>query len=75
MLAQEIAANRYKMLLRGLAPAPAPAPTRPETSETQAQSHTINFTPSGARVPTDGGKQQMCSCLPDGPGINNHFRH
>ena len=73
VLAQEIAANRYKMLLRGLAP--APAPTRPETPETVAQSHTINFTPSGARVPTDGGKHQMGSCLPDGPGINNHFRH
>ena len=45
ILDQEIAANRYKMLLSGLA-------------ETGARQHGINFIPSGPGVPTDGGKQR-----------------
>ena len=44
VLAQEIAANRYKMLVSGLA-------------EAGARQHGINFIPSGPGVPTDGGEQ------------------
>ena len=42
---QEIAANRYKMLVSGLA-------------EAGARHHRINFIPSGPGVPTDGGKRR-----------------
>ena len=44
ILDQEIAANRYKMLVSGLA-------------EAGARQHGINFIPSGPGVPTDGGEQ------------------
>ena len=62
LLDQEIsaAANKHKMLLSGL------------SLDTVSHSHTINFTPSGPRVPTDGGDtvftfytkiiQALCCC-------------
>ena len=48
LLDQEIsaAANKHKMLLSGL-------------SLDTSHSHTINFTPSGPRVPTDGGRLSL----------------
>ena len=42
LLDQRIAANRHKMLFSGLS--------------RETWNHTINFTPSGPHVPTDGGK-------------------
>ena len=46
ILDQEIAANRYKMLVSGLA-------------EAGARQHGINFIPSGPGVPTDGGEPRV----------------
>lgn len=46
LLDQEIAANRYKMLVSGLA-------------EAGARQHSINFIPSGPGVPTDGGEREQ----------------